>query len=309
MTQSPKATVLVTGGSGFVGSRVAVRLARLGYSVRAIVRRAGASKDLEMNGIEEIEGDFVDPGITAPAARGADIVVHCAATSGPDLDPVRRVNKEGTQTVVDATLTAGCQRYVQISTCSVYAVDNLDLVDEGAPLKAMGEPYGLTKAEADLVVLAAIPRGLRATIFRPGAILGVHPTSTWAVKVPGRVRDGLIKLKIDGEDKLPYVHVEDLVDGILLSLGSELAVGRIYNMADGHFTWLRFTDEIRGWFGTPPLERIPRSEVPVGAYWTCEFDARRVREELGYSPRHTYEEGMAEAGRYWRNELEATRTV
>ena len=303
------ATILVSGGTGFVGSRVALRLAALGSRVRAIVRRAGAAPELREAGVEEIEGDFIQRDVAGRSAVGADLVVHCAATSGPDLDLVRRANAEGTRSMVDAALAAGCRRYVHISTCSVYRTGGLTLVDEEAPLKDAGDPYSVTKAEADRIVLDASARGLHAVILRPGAILGVHPTSTWAIKMPARVRDRQIKLTIDGMNALPYVHVDDLVDAVLLGLGDGRAVGRVYNLADGHMTMKEYTDEIRSWFGTPPLEVTPEEEVPPGGYWMGKFDGRRIRAELNYAPRRTYAEGMAEAGRHWRKELETARPV
>lgn len=302
-------TVLVTGTTGFVGSRVALRLASLGFRVRAIVRRTGAAPDLPGAGVEEIEGDFVDCDVARRAAVGADLVVHCAATSGPDLDLVRRVNADGTRSVVDAAVAAECRRYIQISTGSVYHKDRLELVDEEAPLMVEGDPYSITKAEADRIVLDAAARGLPAVILRPGAILGFHPTSTWAVKMPARVRNREIKLSIDGLNVVPYVHVEDLVDAIVLALGDQRAIGRVYNVADGQMTLKEYTDEIRGWFGTPPLDIVPKEQVPAGGYWTGTYDARRIRNELHYAPRRTYAEGMAEAGRYWRQELESARSV
>jgi nucleoside-diphosphate-sugar epimerase len=292
--------VLLTGGNGFVGSRVAKRLIALGHAIHAVVRRAGTEQDLASPLTTVIEGDFVDPVVTRRAAEGCQVVIHCAATAGPDLEPVRRVNVDGTRSVIDAALAAGCRRFIQVSTISVYAAGDAPVIDEGSDLKEQGEPYGVTKAEADRLVLHAVPRGLRATILRPGAILGAHPTSTWAVRVPERIRDRQVKLKIDGNDVLPYLHVENLVDAVLLALGSDVAVGRVYNVVDGHTTWRRYTDEVRSWFGTPPLEVIPEAEIVPGSYWRGEFVAQRIRAELGYSPRITYEEGMAEGAAYWR---------
>jgi nucleoside-diphosphate-sugar epimerase len=227
-------------------------------------------------------------------------VVHCAATAGPDLEPVRRVNVDGTQSVIDAARAAGARRCVHISTVSVYRTDGRAVVDEDAPLKSAGEPYGVTKAEGDQRILEAAAGGLAATILRPGAILGYHATSTWAVRVPERIRDGQVKLRADGGDTIPFVHVEDLVDAVLLGLVSDRAVGRVYNLTDFHKTWRVYTEAVRGWFGSPPLEVIPMEEVPAGAYWTGRFDGARVRSELGYAPRRSWEEGMEEAARHWR---------
>ena len=298
-SKSPLA--LLTGGNGFVGSRVAGRLVGLGWRVRAIVRKKGTEPALRSPLVEEIEGDFVSRYAVSPAAAGCDAVIHCAATAGPDLEPVRRANVEGTRTMAEVALAARAKRYVHISTIAVYDIAGAPLVTEDTPLKTQGDPYGLTKAEADRVVLDAMARGLPATILRPGAILGVHPASTWAVKIPGMVRDRKIKLKDDGGDSWPFVHVENLVDAILLSIESDRAVGRTYNMVDEHRTWRAFTDEIRGWFGSETLEATPRAELAPNAYWTGKIDASRIRAELGYAAKRTYQEGMAEAADYWRS--------
>jgi len=301
MSQPARAPlVLVTGANGFVGSRVVSRLVSLGRRVRAIVRKGGTAAEHDSPLVEEIVGDFVLPEISGPAAKDADYVIHAAATAGPDLEPVRRVNVDGTRAMVEAALGAKVKRYVHISTVSVYAAAGLDRVDESSPLKESGEPYGVTKAEADRIVLAAIARGLPATILRPGAVLGAHPTSTWAVRVPERVRNREVKLKDDGGDTVPWVHVEDLVDAVLLAMENERAKGRVYTLADGHFTWREYTDRVRGWFGTPALDSIPKADLPPGAYSTARFDGGRIRRELGYAPRRSYDEGMAEAEATWK---------
>jgi len=292
--------VLVTGGTGFVGSRLALRLIATGFRVRAIVRAKGTAPELQDPGIEEIEGDFARPEVAGPAAKGADAVVHCAATSGPDLEPVRQVNVEGTRAMIGASLAAGVRRYVHISTISVYARVPEERLDEASPLKEEGEPYGWTKADADRIVFEGMRRGLPATILRPGAILGVHRTSTWGVKMPARIRDQQIKLRGDGREILPWVHVENLVDAVLLSLENDQGVGRAYNVADKDVSWRDYTDEVRGWFGTLPLESIPLSEF--GDYWMGRFEASRIRSELAYEPRRSYAEGMAEAAEYWARE-------
>jgi len=304
--QKAEPLLLLTGGTGFVGSRLARRLAAGGRRVRALVRAPGLEAELAAARAEEIVGDFTRPDVAKQAARGVDAVVHCAATVGPDLETARQVNAEGTRAMVEAALAAGVRRYVQISTISVYARSPSHPdgpLDEEAPLKAEGDPYGLTKAEADRVVLDAMKRGLPAVILRPGAILGVHRTSTWAVKMPARIRDGQVKLRGDGRETLPWVHVDNLADAVLLALDDPRAIGRAYNVADRDASWREYTDEVRGWFGTPPLETIPEAEF--GGYWMGQFDASRIRSELSYRARKSYRDGMDEAAAYWAREKAA----
>jgi nucleoside-diphosphate-sugar epimerase len=295
-----KSRVLLTGATGFVGSRVARRLLDAGATVSAVVRRSGADPSLLGPHYEETVGDFVDPSVAVKAAVGCDLVVHAAATAGPEMEPVRRVNVDGTRSMIAAARTAGASRYVQISTISVYDVAGLETVDETAPLKSAADPYGTTKAEGDRLVLEAMTAGLSAVVLRPGAILGVHPTSTWGVKVPSRVRDRQIKLLRDGGNTMPFVHVEDLVDAILLALTEERAAGGVYNVLERNSTWRRYTDEVRTWFGTAELDRVPDAEAAAMTYFTGAFAAKRLRDEMAWRPRRSFEDGMAEAAAYWR---------
>jgi len=185
-------TALVTGGTGFVGSRLAAFLAVRGVRVRALVRRAGEHPNLDAPGIEQMVGDFTDAATARAACAGMDLVVHCAASLAGGLDEIRRVNVAGTGGLAAAARVAGCRRFIHTSTISVYDWEQgLAVCDETATLKsavksyphtpASSPYYGLSKAEGELALRVEMERGLAATIFRLGAVLGVHPTSGWGV--------------------------------------------------------------------------------------------------------------------------------
>ena len=151
--------VLVTGGSGFVGSHLASRLAAAGARVRALVRRRGEYPGLSSSNVSQMEGDFVDPETARRACEGMELVVHSAATIGSDLAEARRVNAGGTAALAAAAREAGCRRFIHVSTISVYDWERGgSVVDETAPLKtiekayphtpAASPHYGLSKAEA-----------------------------------------------------------------------------------------------------------------------------------------------------------------
>jgi len=298
-------TALVTGASGFVGGRVVKRLLEQGIPVRAIVRETAESPSDER--IEVLRGDFVDPDTARRAVEGVHDVIHCAATAGPEIDPVRRVNVDGTRALADAALEQRVHRFIQISTISVYDREGRSAIDEDSPLKTSGDPYGLTKAEADRVVLDAMKRGLDAVILRPGAILGAGATSTWATRVPQMVQEGKVKLRKNGTDTIPFIHVEDLVDAVMLALHSSRAVGRVYDVADEHHTWREYTDEVRRWFDLPELDRVPDAEIQPGTFWIGTVSTQRIRRELGFAPTRSYRDGMAEAEHAWRERRATTR--
>ena len=304
--------VLVTGGSGFVGSHLAARLAAAGARVRALVRRAGDHPGLSSPNITQMEGDFVDPETARRACAGMAFVVHSAATIGSDLAEARRVNAGGTAALAAAAREAGCRRFLHISTISVYDWESGGGVfDETAPLKTVEKAYphtpaaapyyGLSKAEAERALQAEMERGLAATILRLGAVLGVHPTSSWAILVPAKIREGQVSLA--GGSELPWTHVENVGHAMELALANPVAAGRAYNVVDGHVPWARYVEDVRSWFpDAPPAPGLPAEpSKPQGSFVSrCSSD--RIRSELGYAPIRSYEEGMAEAEAWWRGD-------
>ncbi len=305
--------VLVTGGSGFVGSRIAAWLANEGAVVVALVRRAGVHPGLESPRITQVEGDFTDPMTAQRVCAGKVLVVHAAATISRDLAEALHVNVTGTGVLAAAARIAGCRRFIHISTLSVYDFQTGELsFDEDSPLRMLGGNYahspaaspfyGTTKAEGERALQIEIDRGLPATLFRLAAVLGVHPTSGWAVKVPAKVRDGQLALRGEGLDILPWTHVDSVVHAIAQSLDCPAAVGRAYNIVDGDVTWRDFAGEMRTWFpGAPPLPVISAAQVKPSDIFIRHCAGVRVRAELGYAPVRSYAEGMAEAGAWWRS--------
>lgn len=293
--------VLVTGANGFVGSRIAVRLAEAGAQVRALVRRPGESELLQRDGITEMAGSFLEPQVAMDAVAGIDVVIHAAGGLGKDLEEARALNRDGTHTMAAAALAAGVERFIHISTGSVYAPTSDSILTEEHPLKTSGDNYGWTKAEADEEVFAFIERGLKATILRPTAILGFHPTSSWGYKAPSRIKQGLFPLLGDGLNSMGYIHVENLVDVITLALQHPVSIGQAYTLVDGHVTWKAYMEEVRSWFpGAPELPVRPVDQLPAGAYWQGEFSNAKLKAHLGYEPRLSYADGMAEAESWWR---------
>lgn len=295
--------ILVTGGSGFVGSRVAARLAAEGAQVRAIVRKAGNHEGLDSPNVTQVEGDFVDGSTSRAACGGIELVVHCAAAGGADLEEVRRINKTGTAVLAKSAREAGCRRFVHISTVSVYRrATHTGIFAEDHPMKDTGDPYGVTKAEAEHEVLAAVQKGLEAVILRPSAILGAHPTSTWGTKIPRSVREGKLPFPVDSDEQFPWVHVDDLVDAVVLALTAPgIADGRAYNVSTANITWRDYVDEIRSWYpDTMNVEFTRKEPDDPTAFWDGRFPDDRLRGELGYVPTRTFADGAAESAAWWR---------
>ena len=148
---------LVTGGGGFVGSKVVEMLRERGDDVRTIAR--GAYPMLERLGAVHIRGDLADQKAVRDAVDGVDVVIHVAAKAGVwgDKAEYEQSNVDGTQNVIDACVERGVERLVMTSSPSV-TFDGHDAKNANETLPYPSKHlyhYGRTKAEAERRVLKA----------------------------------------------------------------------------------------------------------------------------------------------------------
>ncbi len=293
--------VLVTGATGFVGGRVAARLRERGDEVVAAVRTP--SPDLEALGVEQRE---IGLEVTAEHLVGVDAIVHAAASVGPSMEDARAVNRDGTRRLCEAALAAGTARLVHISTTSVYDLDATGdaEVDEDAPLAtedsgdsptgSAGNPYSVTKAEAEAEVIEATARGLSTAILRPPAVLGAGPTSTWGTRIPRRLMEG------NGPPRHPettfgFVHVEDLVDATLAALASDART--TVNVVGGHTTVGSYLRAVAELLPGPVELPTPDDDAP----WRGRYTTDRLADHLGVQATRTFEMAMTEIAGSWRD--------
>lgn len=235
-TLEPRNT-LVTGASGLLGRALVERLRVGGEEVRVLVRRP--SPHLEgLSGVQVVYGDLGDPEAVDRAVAGVRLVYHAGATMRGRWAEFEAGTVRGTSNVVDACLKHGVERLVHVSSLSVldYATPAARaVVDENAPVEPFPEKRGsYTRAKllAERIVVDAFrQRGLRAVVVRPGQIIGpgyetASPYGT--IALAGRwIAIG------SGRLKLPLVHVNDVVDGLLAAAAAQPDVcGAIFHLVD-----------------------------------------------------------------------------
>lgn len=324
------APVLVTGATGFVGGQLTRRLLADGHRVRALAR--SPMPELEKLGAEVMRADIADEAAMRAACAGVTTVFHTAARVGiwgPRAE-FERTNTGGARAIVAACRAAGVRHLVFTSSPSV-AFNHADLagVDESAPLGTdfCGADYPRTKAEAERLILAANEPGRLATCaLRPHLIWGPGDQNL-IPRVVARARTGRLRIVGEGKNRVDLTHITNVVDahvlaGAALARADSRAGGRAYFITNGEpvelWPWindlLRQLDvpAINKRISLPAAERVGaiseflwrtlrlRGEPPMTRFVAAElahdhwFDISAARHDLGYAPRVTMAEGLAE---------------
>lgn len=236
MQLSSQDILLVTGATGLVGSHVAEQARKKGLRVRTLVRAEAVTSLLQQWGCELAVGDLDQPETLKSACKDVVAVIHCAAKVGDwgPTDEYRRVNVEGTRSLMDAALAGGqLKRWVQISSLGVYEGRDHYGTDEATlPSTAGIDGYTLTKVESELLVCDAIRnRGLPGVVLRPGFIYGPRDR-TVLPRLLERLRSGKFAFLGSVDKLMNNTYVGNLVEAIWLAIERDEAVGKVFNIRD-----------------------------------------------------------------------------
>lgn len=265
------APVLLTGGSGFVGSAIARALLASGYTVRALVRPSSARNNLAGLDLETFDGDICDDEALARAMTGVRYVVHAAADYrlwARDPAALVRTNVAGTRSVMRAALRQGVERVVYTSSVATLATRDGEAADESMPLDANAAigAYKRSKVEAERAVEAMIARdALPAVIVNPSTPIGprdIKPTPTGRIIV--EAARGRIPAFVDTGMNL--VHVDDVANGHVAAL-TRGRIGERYILGGQNVPLVTMLTEIARMTGRrAPRVRLPRAPLyPLAA--------------------------------------------
>jgi UDP-glucose 4-epimerase len=302
--------VMVTGGSGFIGSHVVERLAAQGHEPRVydlVPPRYPCAWPVEL-----VIGDICDVASFRRALHGCDAIVHLAAVADVNdaaADPSHAdlVNARGTALVLQAAREAGVARVIYASTIWVYGNSPAsELLDEDTLLPAPDHFYTATKLAGEMYCRAYEQLyGLEPTILRFGIPHG--PRSREATVVAtfvARALDGLaLRIMGDGTQARQFVYVEDLAEGVVAALRPE-AAGRTYNLVGEEAVSVREVAEIvRALVAKVPVVHVPSRPADLHR---AEISGLRAWNELGWLPATSFQEGVQ---RYtsWLTETNGSR--
>ena len=326
--------VLITGGTGFIGSQLARRLRTQGHEVRVLslaqtdAERANAS-DLASRGVEIVEGNVGQRELHSRALAGVDVVHHIAATMR-EADVPDRVfwdtNVEATKDLAGSARAAGIRRFVYCSTMGVTGDIRGRAVTERDPYRPK-DIYQRTKAAAEQWVLEEARRGsLPATAVRPADVYG--PKDRRLLKLFRMIRKGTFFYLGNGRGRRHMVYIDDLLDGMITAQDSPAALGEVFLLAGPSPIRLRdLVETIARELGAAP----PRIRLPYRPVWLAsaavemicrplkvqppiyprrvdfyahdyEFDTSKARDALGYRPAVDVSEGVRRTIASYRDE-------
>jgi nucleoside-diphosphate-sugar epimerase len=247
--------VLVLGGSGSIGSRLCTLLAATGWATPIAASRR------PLAGVEHLRVDTRDPAALRLALAGVDAVVNCVAGGAAAI-------AEGSKTLVEAALAAGCRRLVHLSSMSVYGPVE-GRIDESVALDGSLGWYAQAKCESERHVTAFCDAGGAAVVLRPGCVWGPG-SQLWVGRI-GRLlrarRLGDLGAAGDGWSNL--VHVDDVARAAIAALRT-LEPGRparCYNLAAPDSPrWNEYFVDLALAIGATPVRRLSARRLKLDAF-------------------------------------------
>lgn len=305
--------VLVTGGAGYIGSHAVLALREIGCPVVVVDDLSVGRRDAVPDDVAFVQADIGDqPAIQAVMAEHkVGAVMHLAAHVGvaeslSEPEACHRVNSEATADLIRVATDCGVRHFVFSSTASVYGMLQATPVDEEAPLAPI-TPYGASKAEAERALRdAARGHDFRYVVLRLFNVAGADPALRTGPLAGGStprlvdaaceaavgLRDGISVFgdrlaTPDGTCVRDYVHVADVAEAHVAALRSLERGGPslVLNCGTGRGTSVReVVAAVEAQAGAPLKVHNgpPRQGDPVELV----ADTRRIRESLGWSPRH-----------------------
>ncbi len=281
--------VLVTGGTGFIGQHVLLRLKETEHSIRCLVRKTSDTTIPEKVGAELITGDVTDRASVKQAVSGIDAVIHLANIYEfwiPHKKDFHAVNVEGTRNVLEESLDANISKVIHICTVGAYGVpDEKPFTEESSPAKKRTSLYFETKYQGSkLAWKLHKEKDLPLVMVYPSAVTGPGDN-----KPSGRYVYSMAKGKMPAQvflkSVLTWVDVRDVAEVIVRALEKEGNIGEKYFAGAEMLSFAEFNKFISNASGVS----LPRIKMPTwmammnGAFLTFLADIFKFRPMLGMS--------------------------
>ncbi|MBI2443102.1 MAG: NAD(P)-dependent oxidoreductase [Candidatus Levybacteria bacterium] len=315
-----KKTILITGGTGFLGVHLARSFLKKGFMVTLLDIAPLDAKDL-MGKVTVVSADIRNMQAIQDAFRNQTLVVHAAAAL-----PIQRtrenifsVNVEGTKNILEASLRRKAKRVVFISTTAVYGVPKHLPEKEDSPLDPIGF-YGASKVKGENLCLAYCKRGLEVNILRPKSFLGPERLGVFELWFEAIYTGRRVFILGDGNNKYQLLAVSDVATAVEKALTSKVSC-EIFNIGARDFgTWredlgfvirqntsaskvtsiptlpAQLTLTFLEWLNLSPLSAWHYKTMPVPSY----VDTKKAEKLLGWKAEKSNKELLTESYTWYK---------
>lgn len=250
---------LVTGATGFIGTKLCRELAAKGCEIRALVFPGESYSHISGYVKEVYEGDITNPETLKGVGDGVDMVYHLAArvTDYGTWDQFYKPIYHGTKNLLEAC-AGKSSRFIYLSSICAYGTGrHLKGLKESDPVIKTHIPYNDAKQDAEVLVLSCNDRFKRGcTVVRPANVIG--PGSVWVAEVGRMFQKSIVTLFDQGKYSASLIYIDNLVEGIILAGTADQAAGRIYNLRDNwQVTWKQYLTNLSAMLGKKPIGSLP----------------------------------------------------
>ena len=234
---SSQPTVLVFGGTGFIGRELIRQLLAQNYCVRAVIHRTGSVlEEIDSDRLELVRGDMSSKTDLKRLMNGIQFVFHLARAHAQTWDDYLQHDVKPTRLIGEACLESEVKRLIYTGTiASYYTGEKAGTITEQTPLDPaimQRDYYSRAKATAESILTEMYrTKQLPVVIFRPGIVIGPHGTPFhWGVGM--WISENLCQVWGDGDNKLPFVLVHDVAAALVRGIETPAIEGRSYNLVD-----------------------------------------------------------------------------
>jgi nucleoside-diphosphate-sugar epimerase len=243
--------IFITGATGFIGSRLAMRLANEGNIIHALYRSEKKNELIKHPNILLFKGDILDKSSIDIAIRGCEQVYHTAAFAKAwDKNPsnIYRINIEGSINVINCGIRAGVNKFVCTSTAGVFGPSGKNNIVDESSLKPMDyfTDYESSKAIIEQVLHTLSKSGISIVITNPTRVYGpglLSESNGVTRMIKSYIRGGWRMIPGNGNSAGNYVHVEDVVTGHILAMNKGVS-GENYILGGDNVTYNDFFREL-----------------------------------------------------------------